>query len=87
VGTATGYGRGSVESHACPVCGVILVGVGWLPRAEHLVAEADASDARHVMWMNRNVTKHRTPAPELATLLEAVVGRGEEPDGRDRIRR
>jgi hypothetical protein len=56
-------------------------GGGWERLAEHFVAEADASDARHVMWMNRKVTKHRTPAPVLAELLEAVIGRGEQPDG------
>jgi hypothetical protein len=37
--------------------------------AEHLVLEAGRSDVAHVMWLNRNVTKHRVAAAELAVLL------------------
>jgi hypothetical protein len=33
--------------------------------AEHLVLEAGRSDVAHVMWLNRNVTKHRVAADEL----------------------
>lgn len=76
-----------MEARPCPVCGVSVGGPGWEPLARHLVSQADNSDAAHVMWMNRTVTKHRTPAHELAVLLEAVLERGERPDGTDRVER
>jgi hypothetical protein len=44
--------------------------------ASHLIAEADASDGRHVMWLNRTVTKHRVDAGELADLLARWAGPG-----------
>jgi hypothetical protein len=37
--------------------------------AAHLVGEAERSDIAHVMWLNRNVTKHRAGVAELAALL------------------
>jgi hypothetical protein len=53
--------------------------------AEHLVVEAGQSDIAHVMWLNRNVTKHRVAAAELAVLLR---GQNEGPDGgHGRVRR
>jgi hypothetical protein len=49
----------------------------WERLAEHLVERAAASDDRHVMWLNRNVTKHRTDAAGLVPLLrEALAGEG-----------
>ncbi len=54
-------------TETCPVCGLEAGGVDGL--AAHLVERADASDARHVMWLNRTVTKHRVGAAELASLL------------------
>ena len=76
-----------VDARTCPVCGAACPGAGWMGVAAHLVAEGDASDARHVMWMNRTLTKHRTPAPALAALLEAVFDRGEAPERDARVRR
>jgi hypothetical protein len=53
--------------------------------AEHFVVEAGNSDIAHVMWLNRNVTKHRVGAAELAVLLRR---RAEGPDGEEeRVRR
>ena len=49
--------------------------------AEHLVALADASDGRHVMWLNRNVTKQAVDADELRRLLAGGAA------GTDRVRR
>ncbi len=37
--------------------------------AAHLVTQAGESDVDHVMWLNRNVTKHRVSAGDLAVLL------------------
>jgi hypothetical protein len=48
----------------CPVCGGDVVDL-----AEHFVALADVSDGRHIMWLNRNVTKKAVEAEELARLL------------------
>jgi hypothetical protein len=49
--------------------------------AEHLVQEAGRSDVAHVMWLNRNVTKHRVTAAELAVLLR------EQATGEERVKR
>ncbi len=51
----------------CEVCGLTAGGLEAL--AEHLVAEAAASDGAHVMWLNRSVTKYQVDAVELAALL------------------
>lgn len=53
---------------ACPVCGLAVEDLGSL--AAHLVGEAERSDIAHVMWLNRNVTKHRVGVAQLAALLE-----------------
>jgi hypothetical protein len=37
--------------------------------AEHFVALANQSDGRHIMWLNRNVTKKAVDAEQLARLL------------------
>ena len=67
----------------CAVCGIEAPDLATL--ASHLAARAEASDGRHVMWLNRNVTKHRTSAAELEALL-AAARRGDELES-DRIRR
>ena len=48
----------------CPVCGDDVENL-----AEHFVALADVSDGRHIMWLNRNVTKKAVDTEELARLL------------------
>ena len=53
----------------CEVCGEWMDALGDL--AVHLIDRAGASDAAHVMWLNRNVTKRREDAIQLATLLQA----------------
>ena len=65
-----------MDAVACPVCGTGAAAVGTL--AEHFVELSDRSDARHIMWLNRNVTKLRTPAGDLAPLLAAALA-GERP--------
>ena len=44
--------------------------------AGHLVEEAEGSEDRHVMWLNRHVTKHRLPPAQLHVLLEEELGGG-----------
>jgi hypothetical protein len=66
---------------ACPVCGLTVRDVGSL--AAHLVGEAERSDIAHVMWLNRNLTKHRVGVAQLAVLLEQYAGGG--PAGEDRV--
>ena len=70
-------------SVACPVCGIASGDLGAL--ASHLVERADASDGRHVMWLNRYATKYQTSAADLELLLPAALA-GEGPSG-DRIQR
>jgi len=53
--------------------------------AAHLVGEAGRSDIAHVMWLNRNVTKHRVDAAGLAALLEQDRDGGSS--GADRVGR
>jgi hypothetical protein len=60
----------------CPVCGDDVAIL-----AEHFVALADLSDGRHIMWLNRNVTKKAVSVEELARLLQ-----GDGPSG-ERLRR
>ena len=48
----------------CPVCGDDVENL-----AEHFVALAEISEGRHIMWLNRNVTKKAVDAAELARLL------------------
>lgn len=67
----------------CPVCGTAAGGAPIL--AGHLVDEAEKSDGAHVMWLNRNVTKHRTGAVELAGLLLAWASA--TPSDQDRVKR
>ncbi len=67
----------------CPVCGVRAEDTRSL--AAHFVAEAARSDVAHVMWLNRNVTKHRVDADRLAQLLEQR-GRGHS-TGEGRVNR
>ena len=53
--------------------------------AEHLVEQAGASEDRHVMWLNRNVTKHQTDIDGLVVLLQKALA-DEGPAG-ERVRR
>jgi hypothetical protein len=68
----------------CPVCGTATAG-GAPALAAHLVEQADKSDGAHVMWLNRNVTKHQTGAVELAALLLAWASA--TPSEQDRVKR
>lgn len=62
------------ESVACPVCGMAPTDLAGL--ASHLVERAEASDGPHVMWLNRNATKHRTSATDLELLLADALADG-----------
>jgi hypothetical protein len=58
------------------VCGAEWGSDSWDRLAAHLVEQADASEDRHVMWLNRTVTKYRTDAEELVPLLRAAFEAG-----------
>jgi hypothetical protein len=60
----------------CPVCNDEVANL-----AEHLIALANESDGRHIMWLNRNVTKKAVGAEQLARLLAG------EATSTERIRR
>jgi hypothetical protein len=57
--------------------------------AAHLTEEAETSDVRHVMWLNRNVTKYRVGSEALAERLREweAGGHAGSAAGDDRIRR
>ncbi|MDA8271964.1 MAG: DUF5810 domain-containing protein [Actinomycetota bacterium] len=63
------YGVGG--SALCPVCGLAAKNLSIL--ASHLVERAEVSDGSHVMWLNRNMSKHRLSAEELERLLVAAL--------------
>ena len=67
------------------MCGAAWTVGSWTTLAEHLVERAATSDDRHVMWLNRNVTKHQTDADALAVLLERAAA-GDEPAA-ERVKR
>jgi len=70
----------------CPACTASFDEGDWAGLAGHFVERADDSDASHVMWLNRRVTKHRTPPAELAGMLRTALGSGGTPPG-DRVAR
>src|SRR3989442_7601380 len=54
----------------CPSCGVgFQKHEDFDDLAGHFVAEAGRSDAGHVMWLNRNITKNKSDRKTLAKLL------------------
>ena len=58
----------------CPVCHRPVKDLSAL--ASHLVQEAEASDSRHVMWLNRNLTKIRKSTEEVEQLLIELLVEG-----------
>ncbi|MFQ5918944.1 MAG: iron-containing redox enzyme family protein [Thermoplasmata archaeon] len=55
----------------CDVCSRSFEGYPSLAR--HFLKRAAASDSGHVMWLNRNITKRKVGAKELAKDLEAYA--------------
>lgn len=71
------------EPVVCPVCGLAAAGHSALAR--HMVELAETSDGHHIMWLNRNVTMHRTSPVELEPLLAvALAGRSTPGERLDR---
>lgn len=58
---------------ACPVCPAELADVARL--ADHFWALAEASDVRHVMWLNRHVGMRELPRDVLREKLEQTLRR------------
>lgn len=57
----------------CVVCEADVADTRAL--AEHFLARADASDVRHVMWLNRHVGLRELRGNDLRLALERVVRR------------
>jgi pyrroloquinoline-quinone synthase len=60
----------------CPTCGTGFDPVDFDALGKHFYAEALRSDARHVMWLNRNITKNKTDAKALSSLFEKFFALG-----------
>src|SRR3989441_11585286 len=61
----------------CPSCGVgFQKRNDWDDLAGHFVAGAGRSDAGHVMWLNRNITKNKSDRKTLAKLLAGFFDLG-----------
>lgn len=71
------------EDVTCPACGAVAGSL--VAMARHLVDQAEASEGRHVMWLNRHVTKRRTSPAELEPLLASALA-GRKPPG-ERVER
>ncbi len=56
---------------ACPVCRVEAADVARL--ADHFWGLAEASDVRHVMWLNRHVSLREMPRDVLREKLEQAL--------------
>ncbi len=56
---------------ACPVCGREVAQFSGL--ADHFWEEADASDVRHVMWLNRHVSLREVSREVLREKLERAL--------------
>lgn len=56
---------------ACPVCRLELADVSRL--ADHFWEAAEASDGRHVMWLNRHVGFREVPRDALRERLERAL--------------
>ncbi len=56
---------------SCPVCGLVVAELSFL--CSHLVEQAEASEERHVMWLNRHITKRRMSPDSLEPLLASFL--------------
>ncbi len=60
----------------CPACLVGFARGDYPALSEHLVSRADESDPDHVRWLNQNITRKRTGAPDLVPALRAFFDVG-----------
>jgi pyrroloquinoline-quinone synthase len=60
----------------CPTCGTGFDPNDFDALGKHFYAEALRSDGRHVMWLNRNITKNKTDAKALSGLFERFFALG-----------
>ena len=54
----------------CPVCGLRLGRGKYMDLAMHLTTLAEESDSKHISWINRNLTRVRSDAEKLSSMLE-----------------
>jgi pyrroloquinoline-quinone synthase len=62
----------------CPCCGARFKSSDLEDLGDHFYDQALASDAVHVMWLNRNITKTKTGAKDLSKLLANFFEVGED---------
>ena len=55
----------------CPACEEVFDSYGKL--ASHFSGQSETSDAGHIMWLNRNITKEKEREKELPDLLEGFL--------------
>jgi pyrroloquinoline-quinone synthase len=60
----------------CPTCGTGFGSNDFNALGKHFYAEALRSDGRHVMWLNRNITKNKTDATALSGMFERFFALG-----------
>ena len=53
----------------CPVCNLKFCNNDFLALSEHFTGKAKDSDALHVMWLNRNITKTKADKNSLELLF------------------
>jgi pyrroloquinoline-quinone synthase len=63
----------------CPACLEGFAASDWSALADHLVEEAARSDPEHVRFLNQNLTRKKSPAPDLVPGLHALFDRGGRP--------
>ncbi len=60
----------------CPVCALKFDYGDYLGLADHFVSESSESDALHVSWLNRNLTKERLSVNQLSRHLSDYYSLG-----------
>lgn len=64
---------------SCPVCADSFAMRDYVSLARHFAEQAEMNDPRHIMWLNRYVTKTRTGVEALAVLLRGLIEEGKMP--------
>lgn len=60
----------------CIVCGSAFGTRDYIALAQHFYDMAEKSDAKHVMWLNRNISKKKIAPSEIAELLKKYPNLG-----------
>jgi pyrroloquinoline-quinone synthase len=65
----------------CPACLAPFGPSDWARLTDHLVAEAGRSDAAHVRFLNQNLSRKKSTAPELIPGIRQLFDTGGKPVG------